>query len=465
MESSFKDHIANVYLGHLTEIYSRSDQELMARIKTSTENHIDSITQAYFEVLRSVDEGTQFLNSKNIDEELASGLLVWISNLFVIRNDKKEILKYIDQQFLIGKKYVRMNMPPHLLNLGARVLKMDICNRIIEKDLNAKEARNIYTQVTMLIDICMSITVEAYLESRISTERSSHALQNHILGSELAETCQNIRAEMHDWHSTLLNKLLVSKIITLEDLPAVNNSLFCLWIRHKANVFFKDTEEVKALNQEIDHLEEILPNLVIYKNKNDEEKLLALNKKINIHIKKMGWLLSALTKQARSLDSGRDTLTKLYNRRYLDVILQKETSLVYRNNSSYILLMLDVDNFKHINDTHGHHDGDKVIECVASLLHESVRTSDYLFRYGGDEFLILMVDATIERAKDLANDLIRKANSNSITSNDNSEINISLSIGIAKHDGESDYMVIINKADKALLDAKKQGRNRYSSAA
>ncbi len=358
-----------------------------------------------------------------------------------------------------------MNMPPHLLNLGGRVLKMSICNCIIEKDDNSKDTRNIYTQVTMLIDLCMSITFEAYLDNKISIEKSSQALQNHIVGSELAETCQSIRAEMHDWHSTLLNKLLSSKTITLEDLPAINDSLFALWIRHKANVFFNDTEEVKALNLEIDNLEAILPTLVEQKNDCDDNKLLESNKKISVIIKKMGWLLSALTKQAHSFDSGRDTLTKLYNRRYLDVILQKESSLVIQNKKTYILLMIDIDNFKQINDTHGHLAGDKVIESVARLLFESVRSTDYVFRYGGDEFLILMIDAAMNRAEDLAANLIKKASSIELTLNDNSDLNITLSIGVAKHAGESDYLNVVNKADKALLDAKKQGRNCYSLAA
>ncbi|GEM_PF-784854 len=465
MKATLKQHISDIYLNHLTEIYTRSDPQLMDRIRASAEIHKMDVAYKYFATLASTIDGQKFLSVKSIELELTSKLSLWIPDLFVIRKDENELLGYIDKQLSVGRKYVRMNMPPHLLNLGARVLKMEICNHVINKEDNSRAARNIYTQVTMLIDICMSISFEAYLENKISIEKHSQALQNHILGSELAETCQSIRADMHDWHSMLLNKLLVSEKITFEELPAIHDSLFTLWIRHKANVFFKNAEEVIALNEEIRKLEKLIPDLVEHKNSRDNKALIGLNEKINSHVKKMGWLFSSLTKQARSLDSGRDTLTKLYNRRYLDVILQKETSLIYLDSSPYVLLMLDVDHFKQINDTYGHYDGDRIIESVAGSLQESVRSSDYVFRYGGDEFLILMVDASINRAKALAEDLLKAVNSNHYTSNDGSSINISLSIGIAQHTGEADYMTIIRKADKALLEAKKEGRNRFSLAA
>jgi len=273
-----------------------------------------------------------------------------------------------------------------------------------------------------------------------------------------------MRADLHDWHTLLLHKMLVTENISIEELPSINNSQFSLWIRHKASVFFKGHEEINALNDEMHLIDEKLKKVVGYKNKKYNKKLKTAIEEINNHVKQMSWLLASLTEHAHSQDSAKDALTKLYNRRYLDIILQKETQLAINNNQSYLVLMIDIDNFKMINDTYGHQIGDKVIAFSANTLYESVRTSDYVFRYGGDEFLILLVDTSLERAKELASRLINDISTMELKTNDGIKVEVTVSIGIAMHDGSLDYLNIISKADAALYDAKQKGRNGYSVA-
>ncbi len=462
MESRRKQAVNDAYLEHFRCIYARTDQRIIQMIQTSIEEEKDNIVAAYFDVLASTDQGRKIFTTEIVNSDMAPKLARWLSGLFVIRKKNTDIDSFIEQQLAVGSKYMRMNLPSHLLNLGARVLKMTICDAAIGEHCSAKDARNIYTQVTMIMDVCMSITLEAYLDSKIVMERRSQALQNHIIGYELAETCQNIRASMHDWHSTLLRKMLVPGKMIIDDLPGLRDSQFALWIRHKAKVFFKNSEEVELLNQEIDSIESGMNRLLKNKNMAHQDGVLQTIDEINRHIKHMSWLLGTLTEHARAMDSGRDTMTKLYNRRYLEVILQKELSLAFQNNSLLHLFMIDVDRFKEINDTHGHPAGDKVIENVAGFLYESVRTSDYVFRYGGDEFLILMVDATADRAETLAAELVEKARHLDIVTEDKTAIDITISLGIAQHEGESDYQVLLKKADFALLEAKKKGRNCYA---
>ncbi|MEE9413219.1 MAG: protoglobin domain-containing protein, partial [Methylococcales bacterium] len=188
MSNSVTNHIIEIYLDHFRAIYKRSDKSLMEQIQHAVEDHAENISKTYFEVLLSTTEGKNVLNQKIIQSELAPGLATWIPSLFAIRDNDEDIIVYINQQLEIGKKNVRMNIPAHLCNLGNRVLKMEICNSVISNNFSAKQTRNIYTQVTMLVDTCLSISLESYIDDKISIEKHSHALQNHMLGSELAET-------------------------------------------------------------------------------------------------------------------------------------------------------------------------------------------------------------------------------------------------------------------------------------
>lgn len=92
--------------------------------------------------------------------------------------------------------------------------------------------------------------------------------------------------------------------------------------------------------------------------------------------------------------SFKDELTQLYNRKLLDIIIEYEESLYKKEHSDYILVMFDIDDFKKLNDEHGHVFGDIVIRSVAQCIHEKARASDFVVRYGGDEFLLIQTNAS-----------------------------------------------------------------------
>ena len=156
-----------------------------------------------------------------------------------------------------------------------------------------------------------------------------------------------------------------------------------------------------------------------------------------------------------------DNLTKLYNRNYLEEIAPKELSKAKRHGYPLGLVMLDLDNFKKINDTYGHDTGDAVLKDFARFLYRNLRDGDFLFRYGGEEFLILMPFTTaedvynvIERIRKM---LKRKRN---IDSNLDSKIDYTFSAGIVQYSNENSIQELIKKADSLLYIAKKNGRNR-----
>lgn len=154
-----------------------------------------------------------------------------------------------------------------------------------------------------------------------------------------------------------------------------------------------------------------------------------------------------------------DLLTGLLTRDIFDVIYSKEISITRRNEKLLSLAMIDIDDFKKINDDYGHQAGDKVLSVIGDMINKGIRDMDVAARYGGEELVILMPDTAVETAYDVANRIrgdIEKTIVDSIT--------ITVSIGVSEfdHDDESDDL--IKKADEALYKAKSSGKNAVVKA-
>ena len=154
-----------------------------------------------------------------------------------------------------------------------------------------------------------------------------------------------------------------------------------------------------------------------------------------------------------------DELTDLPNRRAFFAQAAKEISRVQRNQSPLSLLMLDLDEFKNINDTFGHLAGDLVLESFAKVLRDQIRNSDLAARMGGEEFSILLPDTDSENAV-ISAERIRQAIEQADIQVNSQPVRLTVSIGVATYDqNSSDLESIIKRADDGLYQAKHQGRN------
>ncbi|MFH2091390.1 MAG: diguanylate cyclase [Pseudomonadota bacterium] len=159
--------------------------------------------------------------------------------------------------------------------------------------------------------------------------------------------------------------------------------------------------------------------------------------------------------------STRDSLTRLYNRRYFDQTIETEISKVKRYGSELSVCMIDLDNFKQINDQFGHLVGDKVLSKTAGILNDMVRECDVACRYGGEEFGLIL-PKTYSRDAFLMGERIRKSIAGNLYKHDKTNIGVTVSIGIASYNQEKNSSIscLIHQADMALYNAKAKGRNR-----
>jgi len=155
-----------------------------------------------------------------------------------------------------------------------------------------------------------------------------------------------------------------------------------------------------------------------------------------------------------------DQLTGLYNRRFLEELIPKLSQQTIRRKSTIGILMVDVDFFKQVNDQYGHDVGDNVLKRVADILNKSVRESDIVVRYGGEEFMVLLVDVEKGKSIEIA-EKIRKKVENMVIHTDGVTLKKTISIGVSEFPHDSDrFWQCIKFADIALYKAKETGRNK-----
>ncbi len=154
-----------------------------------------------------------------------------------------------------------------------------------------------------------------------------------------------------------------------------------------------------------------------------------------------------------------DPVTGVNNRAAMDAALDREVELAMRNHTPLSVIMLDIDHFKKINDKFGHIAGDAILKGVGRCLTECIRRSDIVFRYGGEEFAVLLNGTDIDGANFLAN-RIRSAIEKRAFKHDGLDVNVTLSAGVARLEHGFTGLTLIDAADQALYQAKEQGRNR-----
>ena len=173
-------------------------------------------------------------------------------------------------------------------------------------------------------------------------------------------------------------------------------------------------------------------------------------------------LKNALLYQEALANALTDELTGMGNKRALHANLHREAERAIRHKTALTAIMLDVDHFKSINDQHGHNCGDAVLAQLASLIKNNFRKSDLCFRYGGEEFLLLLDDADIAQAKYTA-ERLRQTIESHLFKYEEANLAVTASFGCAEFEADETLQDFINRADKALYAAKRTGRNQVKS--
>jgi diguanylate cyclase (GGDEF)-like protein len=187
------------------------------------------------------------------------------------------------------------------------------------------------------------------------------------------------------------------------------------------------------------------------------------------HLSTLKVLVEALFRSSSCLTEAKalsfiDDVTQLYNQRYLQLVLDKEVRRADRADTPFSVLFIDIDHFKKINDTSGHMVGSKILCHVSDVLKQNIRVIDYGFRYGGDEFILILVGTTSESAAAIG-ERVRSQIESTVFLVDGKKVHLTLSIGVASFPEHAKTKEeILRLADEAMYESKHKSRNVVSIA-
>ncbi|HFU77799.1 MAG TPA: GGDEF domain-containing protein [Epsilonproteobacteria bacterium] len=185
-----------------------------------------------------------------------------------------------------------------------------------------------------------------------------------------------------------------------------------------------------------------------------------IQEQLDSEVERANETITSLIERVKHLEvkSNLDPLTKIYNRRamehYFETVLEPGRPL-----QNFAIMMIDIDDFKKINDTHGHQAGDKVLIFLARLLKRTLREGDKVFRYGGEEFLVTLNRINPEVCHKISDRILSLVRENTLLYKD-VQLSITLSIGATMYDDGDTKEALIDRADKALYRAKHNGKDR-----
>lgn len=427
-------------------------------VSDKVDSHAGDLASLFYNYMEADKEASPFLTHDLVTQRLHTSMQGWLRELFSMRQkDPKEIYQY---QCHVGVVHARIQIPISLVLRGTRLLKQAITELLVETELDRIGLVQATRFVSEVMELSMSAMTDSYIINMGKNVRTDESYRMFALGQNMLAERERQRAALSEWTQHILLHLLGDGGA---DVPAMRHSEFGMWLQHKASIIFHDAPELERIRVCVETLErKLLPGL-IEKRRNGGDAREAM-KLVEADIGEVKFLLTGLFDRFIEVESGRDTLTRLLNRRYLPTILMREVALARRSDVPFAVLLLDIDHFKNINDTHGHDSGDLVLQQAADLVTSCVRVGDFIFRYGGEELLVVLVEIDLEQAKYVAETIRARFAAEPLRVSDGKTMEVTVSIGVAAYSGHPDYEKIVKEADDALYRAKKNGRNRCEVA-
>lgn len=406
----------------------------------------------FYTVLMREPRSNRFLDHDQVRSRLQPALRRWL--LQILKATPEQVDELIRVQSVIGDVHARVGIPVDLVLRGMRALQLRLIDSVSQRADSPATAHAAIAGLVAGTCIAQEGMTHAYAQARERSSRSDAAYRLFSLIQNITAERERQRALLLDWENQLLYALASPQ--SLATVTPLASSDFGLWFTHKGIPSFgqsSETEHVSTLVAEVDALLDA-------HTRQASTPLLDTLAAIRQRLEQIRQLQGMLFERIGQVDSGSDALTSLLNRRFLPTVLRREIELSSTTGNPFAVLLIDLDHFKAINDNHGHDTGDRALQQVAALLSQHTRSSDYLFRYGGEEFVVVLVRASAVQARVIAETLRKRIANHPLLLDNGQTLPLTASIGVAVFDGHPDYERLMARADAAMYQAKRGGRDQ-----
>lgn len=411
----------------------RKDKQQLKKIKKQADN-------------RSLDETLLALQNLLEDIEVASNSKRW--NPFAKSNqvEATEDVTDSDEASLVANELIPSALRDALNNFVEQLGNIDIYRRAAENIKDQIQSLEHYDQLSALIEQIASVLLEAANNEHVQFESFLQKLNKRLL---------NV--------ASYLNQAAVGQESLLSDTANLDKELTKTLSEIHQEI--SDTEGLGSLKGRLLSSFEHIINSVSHFKETQKNKVKASISELKIVREQLEVTEEEAERLKQNLKEQRfkaynDPLTSLPNRYAYNERLTQEYSRWRRYRNALSLVVCDIDHFKKINDSYGHQSGDEVLKNIAKSLEHGLRESDFIARFGGEEFVILMPETKLADATKAINKLRLIIRDKPIPISPEKSISVTMSFGVAEFEGSDTATDVFNKADKALYRAKEKGRNQ-----
>lgn len=445
--------------------YARVPGAVVDVVSNLVETHTAVLAAAFYKDLLTQEGVTPLISAELLQNRLLPSVQRWMLFLFDPANVTSPSPSIALQRH-VGEMHARVGVPLALIGFGFRGFKRCMSDVLMKANLDSDLTLRASLYVGEVIDLAMA-------EMSVAQARAQPLPAAAQAQRGLAYGRHKPLVALGEEESRFLQSVL--SVVASAQVSALGPSAFGQWLQHEAPLLFADPAQLAVLQgiqQTLSRLDQdVLPRLQatlpatgVTMRSEGAENLHALLRDVVAGLEDIKAQVNALFDALAATEGYRDALTQLFNRPLLTTLLRREMGLARRKHSTFSVLLVDIDHFSDVNRQYGHTVGNRVLQHVATLLATQVRASDFVFRYGGEEFLLLLVDLDAAQSQAVAEKIRRTVESADIPLPEGGRVQVTLSLGVATYSGQTEPDNLTALADQALGRAKDGGRNRVCVA-
>ena len=425
-----------------------------SQVRATVHRHAEDLAARFYAALLSDPQAGQLLDHAIVNQRLHASLVRWLTALF---DERAPLDSLVAAQQTAGEVHARVGVPMAQVAHGARVLKRAIAHHLAHELAPSAPMAEAVQYVHELVDVALDTMNASTSAHATRMNRSVEACRLFFLTQNLKAERERQKTQLLEWAHQMLMRHYWD--VNIAQPGPSGRSPLELWLQHKASVLFEHAPELAQMQVAIAHIEgQLLPTLSLARHRHDEARDIV--NAIHQQVEGLRRMLDAMFDRVSELDDGRDGVTRLLNRRYFPAVVKREMALAQKSRGSFALLLLDIDRFQAVRQTLGLEAADLVLSQVADVLSDSVRAGDFVFRVGDDQFLVLLADASDATVQPIADGLRQRISQLVPRTPGGASTALTVSIGVASHDGHPDYLRLLERTEAALRQAKAAGRNR-----
>lgn len=420
----------------------------------------EPLTDEFYDRMMRSERATHFLDQERVQKRLRASLRRWMTELFDVEMDLRQAIR---RQIEVGAVHARIRLPIDLIPAGIRILKRGIRRRLDFAALEPGDRLVALVYVSDLLHLADGLMNQAYFQDAQDVVRNDEAYRLVTQKRSASFERARQRAALSEWAEALL--LSAWSHPAPKPLVRLRDSEFGIWIHHKGRTLFGQSDELQALLEAIETMDNtLLPQLgdPSSERARSDATVAAIKQLLDL----IRFRLNELFDQVDNQDDGLDIETQLPDRRYLPAILASEMRAHRDSGRPCCLLMVEV-LLPSLKGPPGSGARSRMLQVAVNTLVDCARTSDHLFRYDDLRFLLIAVECDRAKATLLANTIAEELRNALQTGNVHGSwtpVESSIAIGIAEYDRHPDYQYLIQRVETALAEAGTSSRARIAYA-